>query len=142
MRSTSGADGSRCRARGTRLGTAAVLRESFVAAQNYQAKRAAMRDLPLHSLRRDGFTPYFGKKKRFLMTPPEFTLVPDGVHEPSSIGADELLRLHEHRAAKRCGLLLLHHFEQYGRSRFQAAQHHRRKGAANARPEWDAQPDG
>jgi hypothetical protein len=41
----------------------------------YQAKRAAMEDLPLHSLRRDGFTPYFGKEKRFLMTPPEFTLV-------------------------------------------------------------------
>jgi len=41
----------------------------------YQAKRAAMEDLPLHSLRRHGFTPYFGKEKRFLMTPPEFILV-------------------------------------------------------------------
>ncbi len=41
----------------------------------YQAKRAAMEDLEIRRLRRDGFTPYFGKKKRFLMTPPEFTLV-------------------------------------------------------------------
>ena len=41
----------------------------------YQAKRMAMEDLPLKRLRRDGFTPYFGDEKRFLMTPPEFTLV-------------------------------------------------------------------
>src|SRR5882724_10501673 len=41
----------------------------------YQAKRAAMEDLPLKRLRRHGFTPYFGDEKRFLMTPPEFDLV-------------------------------------------------------------------
>jgi hypothetical protein len=41
----------------------------------YQAKRATMEGLPLQRLRRHGFTPYFGKKKRFLMTPPEFSLV-------------------------------------------------------------------
>ena len=41
----------------------------------YQAKRAAMEDLPLKRLRRYGFTPYFGEEKRFLMTPPEFDLV-------------------------------------------------------------------
>ncbi len=41
----------------------------------YQAKRAAMEDLPLKRLRRDGFTPYFGDQKRFLMTPLEFDLV-------------------------------------------------------------------
>src|SRR5499427_5674769 len=26
-------------------------------------------------LRRDGFTPYFGEERRFLMTPPDFALV-------------------------------------------------------------------
>jgi hypothetical protein len=41
----------------------------------YQAKRAAMEDLAIRQLRRDGFTPYFGPERRFLMTPPEFTLV-------------------------------------------------------------------
>jgi hypothetical protein len=41
----------------------------------YQAKRAAMQDLAIRRLRRDGFTPYFGEEKRFLMTPPEFTMV-------------------------------------------------------------------
>ena len=41
----------------------------------YKAKRAAMEDLEIRRLRRDGFTHYFGKEKRFLMTPPEFTLV-------------------------------------------------------------------
>jgi hypothetical protein len=41
----------------------------------YKAKRAAMEDLELRRLRRDGFTPYFGEKKRFYMTPPEFDLV-------------------------------------------------------------------
>jgi hypothetical protein len=41
----------------------------------YQAKRAAMEDLEIRRLRRDGFTPYFGDKKRYLMTPPEFDLV-------------------------------------------------------------------
>jgi hypothetical protein len=41
----------------------------------YQAKRAAMEDMEIRRLRRDGFTPYFGEGKHFLMTPPEFTLV-------------------------------------------------------------------
>ena len=41
----------------------------------YQAKRAAMEDMEIRRLRRDGFTPYFGDEKRFLMTPPEFDLV-------------------------------------------------------------------
>jgi len=41
----------------------------------YQAKRAAMEDLPLTRLRRYGFTPYFGEDKQFLMLPPEFELV-------------------------------------------------------------------
>jgi len=41
----------------------------------YQAKRAAMEDLPLTRLRRHGFTPYFGEDKQFLMIPPEFDLV-------------------------------------------------------------------
>jgi len=41
----------------------------------YQAKRAAMEDLPLTRLRRYGFTPYFGEDKQFLMIPPEFELV-------------------------------------------------------------------
>jgi hypothetical protein len=41
----------------------------------YGAKRAAMEDLEIRRLRRDGFTPYFGDEKRFLMTPPEFGLV-------------------------------------------------------------------
>jgi hypothetical protein len=41
----------------------------------YQAKRAAMEDMEIRRLRRDGFTPYFGEEKRFHMTPPEFDLV-------------------------------------------------------------------
>jgi len=41
----------------------------------YQAKRAAMEDLPLSRLRRYGFTPYFGEDKQFLMIPPDFDLV-------------------------------------------------------------------
>jgi hypothetical protein len=41
----------------------------------YKAKRAAMEDLDIRRLRRDGFTPYFGEEKRFFMTPPEFDLV-------------------------------------------------------------------
>jgi hypothetical protein len=41
----------------------------------YQAKRAAMEDLPLTRLRRYGFTPYFGEDTQFLMIPPEFILV-------------------------------------------------------------------
>jgi hypothetical protein len=41
----------------------------------YQAKRAAMEDLEIRLLRRDGFTPYFGDERRFLMTPPDFSLV-------------------------------------------------------------------
>jgi hypothetical protein len=41
----------------------------------YKAKRAAMEDLEISRLRRHGFTPYFGEKKRFYMTPPEFDLV-------------------------------------------------------------------
>jgi hypothetical protein len=41
----------------------------------YQAKRAAMEDLEIRRLRRDGFTPYFGEGRRFLMTPPEFDVV-------------------------------------------------------------------
>jgi hypothetical protein len=34
-----------------------------------------MQDLPLRRLRRDGFTPYFGEEKQFLMLPPEYELV-------------------------------------------------------------------
>jgi hypothetical protein len=41
----------------------------------YKAKRAAMEDLDIRRLRRDGFTPYFGEERRFLMAPPEFDLV-------------------------------------------------------------------
>ena len=41
----------------------------------YQAQRAAMQDLPLQRLRRYGFTPYCGEDKRFLMTPPDCSLV-------------------------------------------------------------------
>jgi hypothetical protein len=41
----------------------------------YQAKRAAMQDMAIHRLRRDGFTPYFGDKKQYLMAPRDFSLV-------------------------------------------------------------------
>jgi hypothetical protein len=41
----------------------------------YQKKRAAMESIALHSLRRDGFTPYFGEKKQYLMAPRDFSLV-------------------------------------------------------------------
>jgi hypothetical protein len=41
----------------------------------YKAKRAAIEDLEIRRLRRDGFSPYFGDEKRFLMTPPEFDLI-------------------------------------------------------------------
>jgi hypothetical protein len=34
-----------------------------------------MEGLELRRLRRDGFTPYFGEEKQFLMTPPEFDLL-------------------------------------------------------------------
>jgi hypothetical protein len=34
-----------------------------------------MEDLEIRRLRRDGFTPYFGDEKRYLMTPPEFDLI-------------------------------------------------------------------
>jgi hypothetical protein len=41
----------------------------------YKAKRAAMEDMEIRRLRRDGFTPYFGKKKQYPMAPRDFTLV-------------------------------------------------------------------
>jgi hypothetical protein len=34
-----------------------------------------MRDMDIRRLRRDGFTPYFGKKKQYLMAPRDFSLV-------------------------------------------------------------------